>query len=93
MTPIDPTYARDLIDKNPVWKLAWRMSELANDHAPIGWSRYVPIAQQSLDNAREVLAKIENLRVAMSHHGSGDFRLGALYAIDSVTKILRRPPE
>lgn len=41
----DPTYDKSEIDANPVWKLAYFFSELANDIAPTGWSHYIPIAQ------------------------------------------------
>jgi len=41
----DPTYVRAQIDANPVWKLAFRLSEVDNDNAPIGWSRYTHIAR------------------------------------------------
>lgn len=44
----DPTYLKSEIDKNPVWALAHLMSELDNDNAPIGWSRYIPLAQSLL---------------------------------------------
>jgi hypothetical protein len=40
----DPTYVKAEIDANPTWKLAWRLSEVDNDEAPIGWSRYIPLA-------------------------------------------------
>lgn len=40
----DPTYVKAEIDANPAWKLAWRLSEVDNDNAPIGWSRYIPLA-------------------------------------------------
>lgn len=44
----DPTYVRAEIDANPVWKLAFYLSELRNDDAPIGWSRYIPEAERQL---------------------------------------------
>jgi hypothetical protein len=40
----DPTYDRTVIDADPVWKLAFVMSEIANDGAPIGWGKYIPLA-------------------------------------------------
>ena len=40
----DPTYVRAQIDANPAWRLAWRLSEVDNDNAPIGWSRYIGLA-------------------------------------------------
>lgn len=41
----DPTYRREEIDANPVWQLAFVLSEIMNDGAPIGWSRYIFVAQ------------------------------------------------
>lgn len=40
----DPTYITGQINANPVWKLAFRLSEVDNDNAPIGWGRYIAIA-------------------------------------------------
>ena len=40
----DPTYVRSEIDANPVWALAFLMSELENDNAPLGWGRYISLA-------------------------------------------------
>lgn len=41
----DPTYNKPDIDDNPVWKLAFLLSELDNDNAPIGWSEYIRVSQ------------------------------------------------
>lgn len=41
----DPTYVRSQIDANPEWKLAFRLSEVDNDNAPIGWYRYAILAR------------------------------------------------
>lgn len=41
----DPTYVKEHIDANPIWKLAWRLSEIDNDNAPIGWWRYINLAR------------------------------------------------
>lgn len=35
----DPTYERDKINANPVWELAFSLSEIENDNAPIGWGQ------------------------------------------------------
>lgn len=51
----DPTYVRADIDANPIWKRAFYLSELENDNAPIGWSRYIPKAEDQL--AEEALMK------------------------------------
>lgn len=40
----DPTYSKDIIDKNPIWKLAFWLSEMDNDNAPIGWGKYISLA-------------------------------------------------
>lgn len=44
MTP-DPTYIKDEIEANQEWHVAWVLSEILNDNAPIGWSRYIGTAQ------------------------------------------------
>ena len=41
----DPTYVQSVIQDNPVWKLAFELSELYNDNAPIGWSLYIDAAK------------------------------------------------
>jgi hypothetical protein len=42
----DPTYNRDEIAKNPEWQqLAFDLSEIQNDNAPIGWSKYIFVAK------------------------------------------------
>lgn len=46
----DPTYVQAEIAANPIWALAFRLSEVDNDNAPIGWFRYVPMARWLLDN-------------------------------------------
>jgi len=55
----DPTYDKELIDANPVWKLAFLMSETDNDNAPIGWSAYIRIAN-GLTLAKEKTIEILN---------------------------------
>jgi hypothetical protein len=42
--PTFPVYAAAEKGKNPVEDLAWLMSELHNDNAPIGWRGYIPLA-------------------------------------------------
>jgi hypothetical protein len=42
---MDPTYAKSEIAKNPVWDLAFVLSEIMNDGAPIGWGRYISTAE------------------------------------------------
>lgn len=46
----DPTYNRKNIDANPVWYLAFVISEIKNDNAPIGWGQYITLAEGLLDN-------------------------------------------
>lgn len=41
----DPTYEREKIAANPEWELAFSLSEIENDRAPIGWSRYIGAAR------------------------------------------------
>lgn len=41
----DPTYDREVIDANPVWRVAFALSEIQNDGAPLGWGRYIVIAE------------------------------------------------
>lgn len=41
----DPTYVKNEIEANPIWKLAFRLSEVDNDNAPIGWGRYISLAR------------------------------------------------
>jgi len=41
MTNNDPTYVRNEINSNPEWELAFILSEIMNDFAPIGWSQYI----------------------------------------------------
>jgi len=45
----DPTYVEKEIETRPEWELAFFMSEIDNDNAPIGWSKYVPIAEGILN--------------------------------------------
>lgn len=46
----DPTYVKEEIDANPEWKLAFRLSEVDNDNAPIGWWRYILLARWLREN-------------------------------------------
>lgn len=41
----DPTYNKEEIAKNPAWQLAFDLSEIQNDGAPIGWGRYIWVAE------------------------------------------------
>jgi hypothetical protein len=44
----DPTYVREEIEANPVWRRAFELSELRNDTAPIGWSHFIAEAEAEL---------------------------------------------
>lgn len=46
----DPTYIKSDINDNPIWKLAWQLSEIDNDNAPINWGRYIPMARWIIEN-------------------------------------------
>lgn len=52
----DPTYVKAEIEANPLWNLAWQLSEVDNDMAPIGWGRYINMAQWIL-NAFDIRKK------------------------------------
>jgi hypothetical protein len=41
---LDPTYDKTAIEANPEWELAFVLSEIENDNAPLGWSRYIGTA-------------------------------------------------
>ena len=44
MPVADPTYVKAAINANPTWQLAFYLSELQNDNAPLGWGNYIWIA-------------------------------------------------
>lgn len=44
----DPTYEKDKINANPVWRLAFLLSEIDNDSAPLGWGKYIWRAESIL---------------------------------------------
>ena len=61
----DPTYDRERIDKNPVWRLAFKLSEMDNEIAPVGWSDYIYKAEHILEEyelkrTSQQLTDIEN---------------------------------
>ena len=41
----DPSYVKTQIESRPDWDLAFVLSEIMNDNAPIGWSKYISTAQ------------------------------------------------
>jgi len=46
----DPTYHKDEIAAKPEWELAFSISEIVNDSAPLGWSKYIFEAECLLSN-------------------------------------------
>ena len=49
----DPTYNQEDLKFNGVWHIAFIISEMVNDNAPIGWSKYIPLAEEAIKKARE----------------------------------------
>ena len=47
---IDPTYNQEEIAANPEWQIAFSLSEMMDDEAPIGWSKYIFAARGLLAN-------------------------------------------
>lgn len=47
---MDHTYDKATINANPVWQLAFSLSEIMNDGAPIGWGQYIYAAECLLAN-------------------------------------------
>ena len=41
----DPTYDLKVINANPIWELAFSLSEIRNDNSPIGWGTYISTAE------------------------------------------------
>jgi len=52
----DPTYNMDIINSKPDWKLAFELSEVDNDNAPIGWFSYIHLASH-LNRKYEIKTK------------------------------------
>jgi len=50
MMAFDLTYDQAVIKANPAWELAFSLSEIQNDNAPIGWSKYIFAAECLLAN-------------------------------------------
>lgn len=46
----DPTYDQEEIAANLEWQLAFSLSEIFNDNAPVGWVKYIPTAKRLLSN-------------------------------------------
>ena len=63
---MDPTYNKIEIEAKIEWHVAWVLSEIENDSAPVGWSRFLgkatcllaafdmtPKARKALENESE----------------------------------------
>lgn len=66
----DPTYVRSEIDANPTWHVAFVLSEIMNDQAPIGWGKYISVAGCLLD-AFDMTPKAERLPTPSERVGGG----------------------
>jgi hypothetical protein len=49
----DPTYVKKEIEARPEWRLAFFLSELENDDAPLGWGKYIWKAEAILKKLNE----------------------------------------
>ena len=50
--PIMPS--KDELERNGTWQIAFTLSEMVNDTAPLGWEKYIPLAEKSIKEAREI---------------------------------------
>lgn len=50
----DPTYDKEQIRLNGTWGIAFIISEMVNDSAPIGWGKYIPLAKEVIDKAKKL---------------------------------------
>ncbi len=57
---MDPTYDKEQIKTKPEWYIAWILSEMRNDTAPIGWGKYRP-------DARAILNEYDVTRKGATH--------------------------
>ncbi len=53
----DPTYDKKEINANPVWKMAFIMSECLNDGAPMGWGKYIWVAVAVIEGTKKCKKK------------------------------------
>lgn len=44
---------KEQLERNGVWHIAFILSEMVNDNAPIGWDRYIPDAERIIQEARK----------------------------------------
>ena len=47
----DPTYSMGEIESNGTLHIAYILSELVNDNSPIGWGKFIPIAEKAVTEA------------------------------------------
>jgi hypothetical protein len=91
----DPTYVREEIDANPIWKLAFKLSELENDEAPIGWGEYIPKARHVLSIARTCHEVNRAYCAAIGDHSQVAWEEAPAWqresAADGVLAIMRDP--
>ena len=48
--PLMPTEME--LAQNGVWHIAFILSEMVNDNAPLGWEKYIPQAEKAIIEAR-----------------------------------------
>jgi hypothetical protein len=53
----DPTYDLITINKNPVWRVAFVISECLNDTAPLGWGSYIWVAEKIVADEKQAKKK------------------------------------
>jgi hypothetical protein len=49
--PLCPTDSQ--LARNGIWHIAFILSEMVNDNAPLGWERYIPLAKRAIKEARD----------------------------------------
>lgn len=68
----DPTYVKDEIDANITWKLAYQIGEHENDTQPLGWGKYIPLAESIIaefDVNPKLKANKEEIEIKSIHQG------------------------
>lgn len=58
----DPTYDPVEIHANPIWRVAFVISECLNDKSPIGWSNYIWVSQAIIDGAMKKVLRLQTER-------------------------------
>ena len=82
----DPTYVQAEIDADPAWKVAWVLSEIFNDRAPIGWGEYIFAAEQIIAKQMED-EETDNagLTEDQAHHEAG-YQAGYKSGVDQARR-------